>query len=402
MTYQTILAVSIFLLIAFGVEQLCRQRGIPSVIILVLMGLLAQPLGNYYGFDPREFDKLIPIVGTIGLVLIVLEGALDIKFRKDHLHILSTTATTAVLGAVLCILLIYPAATSLLGLTPLQALLFATPFAVISSSVAISGSSILGKEDQEFVVYESSLSDIIGILLFFSLLGSDGSVSGILINLIGGGLISIVLSIVSAAALMLLLLRTDTHIRFTPLLAGLFALYATGELLHFSPLIMVLVLGLLLNNPAAITRFKPFRRWVPADYSLTLSEFRTLVQELTFVVRGFFFVLLGYWTDPADFLSIRAWLAAVLGLAIIYAVRLALLRLFVGRDRTRILLWFAPRGLITALLFIYAKDAFALPQYLTGSAMLIVLISSFLMMMSKRFIKDEPTAEQAVLQTQDT
>ncbi|MBK8161870.1 MAG: sodium:proton antiporter [Gammaproteobacteria bacterium] len=402
MTYQTIFAASSFLLIAFAIEQVCRQRGIPSVIVLVLGGLLARPVLNYYGFEPDGINTLVPIVGAVGLVLIVLEGALDIDLRRDHLRVLATTSTTAILSIALCILLIYPFAVTLLSLTFVQALLIATPFAVISSAVAISGSSVLNKDDQEFVVYESSISDILGVLLFFALLGSNGTFSGILLSLVGGGLISILLSIISAVVLVLLLLRTDSHIRFTPLLAGLFALYALGELLHFSPLIMVLMLGLLLNKPTVITRFKVFRHWVPADYSLTLSEFRTLVLELTFVVRGFFFVLLGYWTDPRDFLSIKAWLATIIGLAIIYAVRVVLLRLIVGKERTKVLLWFAPRGLITVLLFIYAKESFALPQYLTGSVMLIVLISSFLMMLSKRFVREETQGQKADVQTQNT
>lgn len=164
----------------------------------------------------------------------------------------------------------------------------------------------------------------------------------------------------------------------------------------------MLVLGLLLNKPTVITRFKLFRHWVPADYSLTLSEFRTLVSELTFVVRGFFFVLLGYWTDPADFIYIKAWLAAVIGRTIIYAVRIVLLRLTVGRGRTRVLPWFAPRGLITVLLFIYAKEAFTLPPYLTGSAMLVVLISSCLMMLSKKFARSKPANRDTDPQTQGT
>lgn len=402
MTYQTIFAASIFLLFAFAIEQVCRHRGIPSVIVLVLSGLLAKPVLGYYGFDPEGINTLIPIVGAIGLVLIVLEGALDIDFRKDHLRVLTTTSAMGVLSITLCILLIYPVAATVLSLNLVQTLLLATPFAVISSAVAISGSGVLNKNDQEFVVYESSISDILGVLLFFALLGSNGTVGGILLNLVGGGLVSILLSIVSAVVLMLLLLRTDSHIRFTPLLAGLFALYSLGELLHFSPLIMVLILGLLLNKPTIITRFKPLSHWVPADYSLTLSEFRTLVQELTFVVRGFFFVLLGYWTDPRDFLSIKAWLAAIIGLAIIYAVRIGLLRLIVGRERTKVLVWFAPRGLITVLLFIYAKEAFTLPQYLTGSAMLIVLISSFLMMLSKKFVHSAPSDKKVDAQPQGT
>ena len=91
MTYQTILAAAIFLLLAFGIEQLCRWRGIPSVILLVFAGLLLKPISAWYGFDLVGINTLVPIVGAVCLILIVHEGALDIDFRRDHLKILTTT-----------------------------------------------------------------------------------------------------------------------------------------------------------------------------------------------------------------------------------------------------------------------------------------------------------------------
>jgi len=383
MTYQTILSVSLFLLAVFAIEQTCRRWGVPSVIVLVTGGLVARPLLESIGVEFAWAGALVPLVGTIGLVLIVLEGALDIELRRERLRLIGATLFLAVTGLVVCVLFFAIAGRLALDLSPVQAVLLATPFAVISSAVAIPSSSFLPPKQRELVVYESAMSDIIGVLVFFSLLGSDGSVTGALLALLGGGVLSLLLSVLCAVALMLVLLRLDGHIRFVPLLAGLFALYATGELLHLSSLIMVLVLGLLLNKPSLVTRFRPFRHWVDKEYEVTLSEFKTLVVELTFVVRGFFFVLLGYWADLSDLVSPWAWLWAALVLAVIYASRFVMLRLLLGPAAAGPLRWIAPRGLITVLLFLRVKKTLVLPGYINGAVMLVVLISAALVLAAR-------------------
>ena len=382
MTYPTILSASIFLLIVFAVERLCRRWGVPSVIVLVASGLLARPILDSLGVTLGWAGTLVPIIGTIGLVLIVLEGALDIELRRQRLRLIGATFMLATAGYLICVLVFAGVGRLVLGLGAVQAVLLATSVAVISSAVAIPGSTFLPPKARELIVYESSMSDIIGVLVFFSLLHSDGSVQGAVLALLGGGILSLLLSVLCALALMVLLLRVAGPIRFVPLLAGLFALYATGELLHLSPLIMVLFLGLLLNKPSLVTRFRPIRAWVSDDYESTLSEFRTLVVELTFVVRGFFFVLLGYWTDLSDLASPSAWIAAALVLAVVYGSRLLLLRVIVGAAAARPLMWIAPRGLITVLLFLHVREAFSLPSYLNGSVMLVVLISSALILVA--------------------
>ncbi|MCF8177880.1 MAG: cation:proton antiporter [Sulfuritalea sp.] len=382
MTYPTILSASLFLLIVFGVERICRRWGIPSVIVLVASGLIARPLLDSIGVQLNWAGTLVPIVGTIGLVLIVLEGALDIELRRERIRLISATFFLATAGFVICVLVFALAARMALDISPVQAVLLATPFAVISSAVAIPSTNFLTAQGREFVVYETSMSDIIGVLVFFSLLGSDGSVKGAILKLLGGGVLSLLLSLLCATVLMLLLLRVEGHIRFVPLLAGLFALYSTGQLFHLSPLIMVLFFGLLLNKPSLVTRFRPFQNWIDSDYDATLSEFKTLVVELTFVVRGFFFVLLGYWTDLSDLASPWTWLSAALVLTVIFGSRFALLRFIVSPELAKPLVWIAPRGLITVLLYLTVRDTYALPSYLNGAVILVVLVSSAMILVA--------------------
>ena len=382
MVYPAILIASVFLLLAFAVERLSPRVGLPSVIVLVGLGLLAKPLLAMVGYRLQGLDVIVPIVGAVGLILIVLEGALDIEIRRDRLRLAGAALVQAVAGFLLCAAVLAGLVTLVLPLTPVQALVLAVPFAVISSAVAIPSSRFLPPAGREFVIYESSISDILGVLVFFALLNSDGTLSGVLYGLVGGSMLSLVLAVVCAVGLVLVLMRVEGHIRFVPLLAGLFGLYAAGKLMHLSPLIMVLFLGLLLNNPRFITRLPGLRGAMDASYDATLSEFKVLVQELTFAVRGFFFILLGYWTDLSDLASLRAWTGAVLVLAVVYGGRRLLLR-FSGQEAVSSLQWLAPRGLITVLLFLEARQVLNLPGYINGVVVIVVLASTALVTVAR-------------------
>ena len=383
MAYHAIFIASFFLLVAFALERLGRLTGLPAVIMMVGVGLIARPLADTFSISVNGLDAAVSILGAVGLVLIVLEGALDIQLGADRIRTASSAILTAVTGFALCGAIFAAVAATVLELSYYQAAIIAIPFAVISSAVAIPSSQFLPAAGREFVVYESSVSDIIGVLVFFAFINGNGSFAGMATKLVGGGALSLLLSIVCSIGLVLVLMRIDGHIRFIPLLAGLFGLYSAGKILHLSPLIMVLFFGLALNNPRLLTRFKPFKGWLDRDYEATLNGFKGLVRELTFAVRGFFFILLGYWTDLSDLVTIEAWLAAAFVLAVIYAGRFGLLQLF-RHELGRPLTWIAPRGLITVLLFLGAKDVLPLPDFLDGTVVVVVLFSAALVAIAQR------------------
>lgn len=393
MVYSAILIASVFLLLAFVVERISPLLHVPSVIVLVGMGFVAKPLLAMWGYTLAGLDVMVPVIGAIGLVLIVLEGALDIKIRRNRMGLAGMALGLALGGLLLSMALFTFLAMLLLQLPLYQAALLAVPFAVISSAVAIPSSQNQPASVREFVVYESSMSDILGVLVFFALLNSGGSLGGLLLGLFGGSLLSLLLSLICSVGLVLILMRMEGHIRFVPLLAGLFGLYAAGELLHLSPLIMVLLFGLVLNNPNVLSRLPFTKGWVDESYEATLDEFKVLVQELTFAVRGFFFILLGYWTELSDLAAWQAWVAAALALVVIYGGRLALLRL-AGHRAAATLLWIAPRGLITVLLFLHVKGAQALPGYFAGAVVIVVLVSTALVALARRKA-DLPMAEKS-------
>jgi len=381
-TYQLILFASSVLLVAFVVERFANSQRIPSVILMIATGVLAKWAAEQYRFDIGDVDDAVSTLGSVGLVLIVLEGAMDLDASRNRWPTAAKATLSAVIGIVLCAGVFVFAGMSLFNLASYQALILATPLAVISSAVAIPSSGLLPPEERAFVVYESAMSDIFGVLLFFAIAASDGTLSDIAAGLFGGGGASLMIALVVALAMVGALSRMDGHVRFIPLLAGLFALYAIGKLLHLSPLILVLVFGLLVNNYSLWIRFRPIRRWADASFPATVVEFKGFVRELTFAARGVFFILLGYWANLSDLLAWQVWGIAAVVLVSIYGSRYLLLSAL-RQTLAAPLTWIAPRGLITILLYFSAKQVVTPPPFIEGAILLVVLISSSLTLLAR-------------------
>jgi len=383
MTNTAILAASALLLFAYLLDIFGRRFRLPAVVLLIVAGIVLRQALDSSGVHLRWIDPIVPVLGTLGLILIVLEGALDLNVSRDRTRLMLRSAASALLGFAVTAAVFTALFRFGLGLAVPIAALAAIPFAVISSAVAIPSATGLAEAPREFVIYESSLSDIIGVLVFYAWLAADGSLSAFALDLFGGGGLSLAAAAIAAVALYYLINRVAGHVRFLPLLAGLICLYAVGKHLHLSPLIMVLGCGLLLNNPHLIGWNARLRSLHSADYDHTLREFKSIVVELTFATKSFFFLLLGYWTDLSQMTSGLAWALAAAVVATIYATRWVLLQVLRQPDRAQ-LLWIAPRGLITVLLILTAVHSGQLDAFPFGAVMLVVLVTSAVTALAQR------------------
>jgi NhaP-type Na+/H+ or K+/H+ antiporter len=345
------------------------------VVLLIGVGMIGRLVLERLGLRLNFVDPLVPVIGTVGLILIVLEGALDLSLRSDRVMLVARAAASALVGFVICVAAFTALFNYTLELPLAAAALAAIPFSVLSSAVAIPSSAGLPSATREFVIYESALSDILGVLVFYAWLGAGGSPKAFSIDLFGGGFLSLIVAIVAALGLIYLINRISGHVRFLPLLAGLILLYALGKALHLSPLVLVLVCGLVLNNPHLLENSPRLARLIRPGYADTLREFKGLVAELTFATKSFFFLMLGYWTDLSHMTDWRAWAITVAVLGAIYPGRLAVLAAL-RQPGARQLLWIAPRGLITVLLFLAAMETGTPGAFPFGAVMLVVLATS--------------------------
>ena len=249
MTDRALLVLAGLFVFAYLLELVGRRTKVPGVVLLIATGMIAREALDRVGLELRFVEALLPVVGTIGLILIVLEGSLDLELRRERAPLIARSSGAALAGFIVTLGVFAWLFGRLLAYDWPTAVLAAMPFAVISSAVAIPSATGLPDDAREFVIYESSLSDIIGVLVFYAWLSAGGSMELFLADLFGGGALSLLAAVATALGIFFLINRIEGHIRFVPILAGLLLLYAAGKMLHLSPLILILVCGLLLNNP---------------------------------------------------------------------------------------------------------------------------------------------------------
>ena len=75
-----LIVLPLLIIFSYLFDIFARRTKFPSVILLVLTGITLRFFSSYSGYSNFEFlDSLVPVLGTIGLILIVLEAALEFK-----------------------------------------------------------------------------------------------------------------------------------------------------------------------------------------------------------------------------------------------------------------------------------------------------------------------------------
>jgi hypothetical protein len=226
----------------------------------------------------------------------------------------------------------------------------AIPLAIISSAIAIPSAKNLSSGNREFITYESSLSDIYGVIFFNFItlndnIGSD-SVWHFLLELA----LIIVVSFVATLGLAFLLSRIKHHVKFVPIILLIVLIYSISKIYHLPALIFILLFGLFLGNLDELKGFKLINKLQPDILDKEVHKFGELTTEIAFLIRALFFLLFGFLIETAEILNIDTILWAILVTAGIYSLRAAFLKFM--KIEFLPILFIAPRGLITILLFL--------------------------------------------------
>lgn len=400
---QILVLIPLLIIFSYLFDAFSRKTKFPSVLLLLGTGIMARAFADWYGFAGSEILKqLIPVLGTIGLILIVLEGALELQIKKENIGTLFKGFTAALVILVLNIFLVSTLISTLTGLETALSTLLAIPLSIISSAVAIPSAAGLLDEDKEFVVFESTFSDILGILLFNYALGQYNKQQVLVafepLLKLGIQLLGIVLlSLLIAFFLFLLLKRITHHVKFFLILALLILLYAVGKYLHLPALVTIFIFGLFLGNIATLFP-KALARYLDTEKTVKeLHEFHVLTGESTFIVRTFFFLFFGFSITLDNFLSPDPYFYGILILIAMLIARYAYFTLseFSFIPSTKVYL--SPRGLISILLFFQLQDSGIMgleDQPIDEKVLLIVILFSMLLMMIGTLKKSAPIEEE--------
>lgn len=398
---NTLIILFVFpLLIIFSYlfDAFARKTKFPAVILLMFTGIVVRAITSAYGYDNLGFlDNLIPVLGTIGLILIVLEGALELEISKEKSVLILKGFFAALIILVLNIAALQWVFVQLFQMDNQLATLSAIPLAIISSAVAIPSAASLLNHDREFVVYESTFSDILGIMIFNyalrqfeaqqDLIGATPLVS-LFLQILGVVVISLAITYV----LYRLIRQIHHHVKFFLILALLILVYAFGKLFHLPALVTIFIFGIFLSNvKSLLPNF--LKTYLDLDQTENeLHEFHILTAESTFIVRTFFFLFFGFSIQLTDFNSLQPLLYGVLLIIIMMLLRYLYFTVTTFKVKPSSLVYMSPRGLISILLFIQLKEVSFID--LTNSpiderVLLIVILSSMLIMLIGTLKKSE-------------
>ena len=163
-----LIVLPLLIIFSYLFDIFARRTKFPSVILLVFTGIIARGVSSYYGYSNFEFlDSLVPVLGTIGLILIVLEAAIELEIRKEKTAIIIKGFLAALVILVINIVLVSLFFGEIIGLSYPTSVIYAIPLSIISSAVAIPSATVLITKNKEFIVYESTFSVILGIMIFY-------------------------------------------------------------------------------------------------------------------------------------------------------------------------------------------------------------------------------------------
>ena len=378
MTITIIIIVCLLLLLGYIFDLTSSKTRIPSVILLLLLGWGGRQASMFFNFPILDLNQLLPVLGTLGLILIVLEGALELEMDKSKLKLIKKSFLGAFASMFAIAFIITLAFRYFADVSITQSLVNAIPLCIISSSVAISSAKNLTGYNKEFVIYESSLSDILGVL-FFNFIVLNTSISFTSFGHFGlQVLIICVISFVATILLSLLLRKIDHPIKHAPIIILLILIYAISEIYHLPALIFVLFFGLFLGNIDELKQFKWIKKLNPYEFNKEVKKFREIVTEGAFLIRTFFFTLFGYSFRTSEIIETETLGLAILIFFSIFLVRAIILK--VSKLPLFPLLFVAPRGLITILLFFAIPATQAIPIVNKSLVIQVIVLTSLFMM----------------------
>lgn len=409
-TLDILFVLPLLIVFSYLFDAFARKTKFPSVILLMGTGIALRAITQSLGYSEFAFlENLIPVLGTIGLILIVLEGALELDLKLEKIKIILKGFLAALILLLANVAVLSWGFEVFLQYAPQQALIYAIPLSIISSAVAIPSAASLMDAEKEFVVYESTFSDILGIMLFYYAIGQLENQQSLIgwepLSKLGLQIFGIIIGSIAISFLLLWLIKKIEHqVKFFLILALLILVYALGKYFHLPALVTIFIFGLFLSNSQHLLPAVLQSKLSEQETTEELHEFHLLTAESTFIVRTFFFLFFGFSIPLSNFSQPMPYLVGLLILGAMFGLRYLYFMLTQLKISPGALAYMAPRGLISILLFLQIKDIEFLKTFQTGlneQELLVVILFSMVLMALGTLGKKplDETIEEETLET---
>jgi len=189
----------------------------------------------------------------------------------------------------------------------------------------------------------------------------------------------LIISFVSTLLLAWFLNIIKHHIKFIPIIILVVLIYNIAKIYHLPALIFILIFGLFLSNIDELKHIEFFQKFPTVNFNNDVHKFREITTELAFLIRSLFFILFGFLIDATEVISTDTILIALIFTIVIFVMRYFIL--FIFKIPTNPLVYIAPRGLITILLFLSIPVSMQTPLLDKSLITQVIVLTSLVMML---------------------
>jgi len=374
-----LLAASVVIILGVLGEAFFKKTGIPDILFLMILGIIIGPVLGI--IQPEAVLEIVPYFAAVALIIIMFDGGLNLHIGK----VLKTAHFAIILvivGFALSVGIVAGLAHYGLGWEWIDSILLGTIVGG-SSSIIVFGlvqKIRISDDAKSMLSFESALTDIFAVIIAFVLfeaaLSGEFSLDLLGITIGKAVLVGLVLGFGVGIPWMFVISKLKNAQHSYMLTIGMvFLLFFLATSFGESGALTALVFGLMLGKKTYFSRLLKVK--FPED---TIDN--SLHNQVTFLVRAFFFVFVGLLASFAQLEYVIFGIVAAIAIYIgrIIITKSVLVRGFSKLDK-RVTSVMIPRGLAAAVLATFPlsmglPNAEAYPQIIFFVIFTSVLITT--------------------------
>jgi len=346
--HVVLLAAGVTIFLGVAGEAFFKRTGIPDIAFLMVLGVIIGPVLGIIQTD--TVLEIVPYFAALALIIIMFDGGLNLDI-KQIMKTAHFALVLAILGFILSMVIVTMIAHYGLGWEWLDSILLSSIVGGSSSIIVFSlvRQIHVSEETKSMLSFESALTDILATIVAFIMFEAvlSGHFDLELLGVTFGNSVAVGLLLGLGVGIPWMYVTTklsNAQHSYMLTLGILFVLFFLARSFGESGALTALVFGLMLGNRYRLSRYLRFK--LP-----DISTDDTMHNQLTFLVRSFFFVFVGL---LASFGQIEYIIFGIIATLIIYFGRTILTRIsltnkFSQLDR-KVTSVMIPRGLAAAVL----------------------------------------------------
>lgn len=388
-----LLAAGIVIFLGVAGEAFFKKTGIPDVAFLMILGVILGPVLGL--IQPEAVIQVVPYFAALALIIIMFDGGLNLDIK----HVIKTahfSLTLALVGFILSVAIIAIATHYALGWLWLESILLGAIVGGSSSAIVFGlvRNVKISEDTKSMLSFESALTDIlatiVAFILFEAILAGQFDLQTLEETLGRAVVVGLVLGFGVGIPWMYVSTKLGNAQHGYMLTLGiLFVLFFLANSFGESGALTALVFGLMLGNKKYLARVLRFK--LP---KIEMDD--PTHNQLTFLVRSFFFVFVGLMASFGQIeyvvFGILITVAVFFGRGII--AKITLTKRFSKLDKA-VTNSMIPRGLAAAVLATYPitmglPNAEAYPQIIFFIILSSVIITTVGLGRAKNIPPPEP------------